>query len=345
MHFTLLFGGVSFEHEISIVTAITLKKLLEQEHTLEFIFLDGNREFYLIEADSMKSSYFAKQKYKKNKKLALSQDGFSYKTLFSQQKISEGVLLNLIHGGDGEDGKLASLFDFFGLDYVGPRLEASVVSFNKLYTKTYAKSLGVDVLDYEVITPKIDPTFEYPFIIKPLRLGSSIGIAIAKEPKDLEYAKDSAFEYDIEAIVEPFIQGVREFNLAGCMVEDEFIYSIVEEPTKEEFLDFNKKYLDFSRTEEVQKADISDELESKMREIFAKIYNPIFRGSLIRCDFFYVDGKLYLNEINPIPGSMANYLFDDFNAIIQKLAHNLPKQHQIDVSYNYIDSIQRAKGK
>lgn len=345
MTFTLLFGGVSFEHEISIVTAITVKKLLEKDHNLNFIFLDSKRDFYLVEENSMKSSHFSKGDYKKDKKLSISKDGFSYKGLLKEKIIDPAVIINLVHGGDGEDGKLASLLEFFNIDFIGPRVEASVVSFNKLYTKSFANSLNIPVLDYELLTPKDNPTLKYPMILKPLRLGSSIGIAIAKSSDEISYAKDIAFEYDKEVLVEPFIKGIKEYNLAGCMVGDEFIYSIVEEPKKEEVLDFDKKYLDFSRTGEVQKAKISQELELEMKEIFAKIYNPIFQGSIIRCDFFELDGKAYLNEINPIPGSMANYLFDDFNGIITKLASNLPKYNKIDVNYEYIHSIQSAKGK
>ena len=119
--------------------------------------------------------------------------------------------------------------------------------------------------------------------------------------------------------------------------------SIVEEPQKEEFLDFDKKYLDFSRSEQVHEADISDELKQALYDAFEKIYMPVFEGALIRCDFFVVDGKVFLNEINPIPGSMANYLFKDFTETIRTLS--LPRKKEIRVSYNYLHSIRSAKGK
>ena len=110
-------------------------------------------------------------------------------------------------------------------------------------------------------------------------------------------------------------------------------------------MDFDKKYLDFTRTERVHEAELSDELVLKLQENFKKIYNHTFEGSLIRCDFFVVDGEVYLNEINPIPGSMANYLFDDWAATIHKLSKSLPKKQIINITYDYVNKIQAAKGK
>jgi D-alanine-D-alanine ligase len=82
-----------------------------------------------------------------------------------------------------------------------------------------------------------------------------------------------------------------------------------------------------------------------LEESFKKIYEPLFEGSIIRCDFFIHEGRVVLNEINPIPGSMANYLFDDFENMLERLAAHLPVQKRIKVDYRYIHSIQNAKGK
>ena len=159
----------------------------------------------------------------------------------------------------------------------------------------------------------------------------------------MDYALDTAFEYDNQLLIEPFIEGVLEYNQAGCKTS-EFELSIVEEPNKEEFLDFEKKYLDFSRSGTVEDAAISSELKSDIQEAFKKVYANIFEGSIIRCDFFVVDGEVLLNEINPIPGSMGNYLFEDFEGMVGRLSANLPKESAIKIDYSYIHSIQSAKG-
>jgi len=180
--------------------------------------------------------------------------------------------------------------------------------------------------------------------IKPVRLGSSIGVSVVKSEAELDYALDVAFEFDSDVVIEPFIEGVREYNQAGCKT-DAWELSIVEEPQKEAFLDFEKKYMDFARDSRVMEADIDDVLKEKIRESFKKIYDPLFLGSLMRCDFFVVDDEVLLNEINPIPGSMANYLFEDFEGVIGRLAKHLPKEKAITIDYHYIHSIQSAKGK
>ncbi len=103
--------------------------------------------------------------------------------------------------------------------------------------------------------------------------------------------------------------------------------------------------MDFSRDSKVNRADISKELEEKIQESFKKIYSNLFEGAIIRCDFFVRDDEVILNEINPIPGSMANYLFEDFERTLKRVASNLPKEEKIKIDYSYINSIQSAKGK
>ncbi|PAF52546.1 D-alanine--D-alanine ligase [Helicobacter sp. 13S00477-4] len=352
MKFGILFGGVSWEHEISIVSAISLKKVLKEKIEY-FIFLDLARNFYLIPTENMKSNFFSSGDYEKCPQISLKSGGFYKPSFFGQKDISIRTLINLIHGADGEDGKIASILEFYKIPFIGPRIEASVLSFNKHFTKLYAKERGVKTLPFEVVqkySPRvIDDNF--PFIVKPSRLGSSIGVNVIDNASEIDYALDSAFEFDDEVILEPFIKGVKEYNLAGCKIsygdntDNEYIFSIIEEPRKKDLLDFENKYLDFARTEQVIKADISKTIEEKIKEAFKKLYIHKFEGALIRCDFFVIENEVYLNEINPIPGSMANYLFEDFQNTLEQLGSNLPKKDPIRVSYKYIEKIQGIKGK
>lgn len=341
---TIVFGSQSFEHEISIVSAIAMKKVLNNK--IGYVFIDKDREFYEIPSDIIKSNLFSSGEYKKYPKLTIEKKCFVKKTLFGTKKIDPGTVLNLVHGGDGEDGVLAGLFNFFEIPFIGPRVEASVVSCNKYFTKMYARTCGVKTIDYTYFKKEDTVAIEsYPVIIKPVRLGSSIGISIVKDQSELEYALDIAFEFDDEIIIEPFCEGIKEYNLAGTKLNGEFIFSIVEEPHKEEYLDFDKKYLDFNRTSQVQSAGIDSSLEEKLKESFQKIYNTYFEGAIIRCDFFVLNDEVYINEINPIPGSMANYLFEDFNTVCNGLTKSLPKTRVIPINYEYVNKIQNAKGK
>ncbi len=345
MKLAILFGGASFEHEISIVSAVTMKEKLTR-FDLSFIFCDQDHRFYLIDPEKMIAKTFASGDYLKMPQLQLELGGFSRKKFLGSERYAMPVL-NLIHGGDGEDGTIASLLDFYKIAYIGPRAAASQLSYDKRYTKWLAESLGVKTVDYEVLCAKEVRQIEtsFPCIVKPARLGSSIGVSIVREESQLDYALDVAFEFDECVIVEPFIEGVKEYNLAGCMIDGEICFSIVEEPQKNEFLDFDKKYLDFSRTGSVSEAELDEADVAKLKDAFTKIYTNLFEGALIRCDFFMVNGEVLLNEINPIPGSMGNYLFDDFEQIIGDLLHNLPVKPVPSIDYKYIHSINAAKGK
>jgi len=232
---TILFGGASFEHEISIVSAITLKAKLSG-FDLSFVFCDQDHTFYLIDSSSMKATTFSKGKHKKMPKLTLGTGAFMHKKLLSSVEYG-GTILNLIHGGDGEDGSIAALLDFFSIKYIGPRIDASVFSYDKRYTKYLCNAKDIKSVKYEELSSSEHNNIHIPFpvIIKPSRLGSSIGVSIVREEGELDYALDTAFEYDNNVIVEPFLEGVKEYNLAGFSANGEIRFSIVEEPHKEEF--------------------------------------------------------------------------------------------------------------
>jgi D-alanine-D-alanine ligase len=255
-------------------------------------------------------------------------------------------VLNLVHGAQGEDGTLAALFDFYGVPYVGPRKAASVISYDKRLTKLLAEDLGVRTIEWQVLTIDGDRTidFDFPVIVKPLRLGSSIGVGVVRDAEALEYALDTAFEFDDEVLVEPFIEGIQEYNVAGCRTREGWVIGRIEAPQKRVFLDFEQKYLDFARTGEVAEAEIAESLKTALKERFERVYGTLFNGALIRCDFFVAGGEIFLNEINPIPGSMANYLFDDFEGTLERLAASLPEARTIRPDYAYIDRVQSAKG-
>ena len=346
MKIAIVFGGISFEHEISIVSSIAMKDVLNDE--LTYLFLDASRDMYHIPTDIIKSKLFSSGEYKKFDKVYFQKGGFYKKGgLFSKEKtIDFDVVLNLSHGGDGEDGILSSVLDFYNIPFIAPRTEACVVSSNKFLTKGYAASVGVNTLDYKYFTKGEKVIVDsFPVILKPVKLGSSIGVSIVKTQEELEYALDVAYEFDNAIIIEPFISGVKEYNLAGTKVNGEFKFSIIEEPQKTEFLYFDKKYLDFSRTSKALEVYLGEKLNNEIKESFRRLYNTLFEGSIIRCDFFVVNDTVYLNEINSIPGSMANYLFEDFATLFNNVAKSLPVKKHIPITYEYVNKIQASKGK
>ena len=181
MHLTILFGAQSYEHEISIVSAIALKKVLPG-CTVDYIFVDRFREFYKIDPKKITSKLFSSGDYVDMPKLTLKQGGFFQKSLLGEKHVPTGTVLNLVHGGDGEDGKLAGMLEFFGIPFIGPRMEACVLSFSKKLTKYLAAAQEIPALSFQIVTQESRKSFapEYPVIVKPLRLGSSIGVTDRK---------------------------------------------------------------------------------------------------------------------------------------------------------------------
>ena len=255
-------------HEISIVSAIVLKKVIKEP--LKFIFVDKEGQFFLIPSGDMKSDFFSDGGYKKAPHLKLCRKGFVHHKWIGQEVIALDGVISLIHGRQGEDGTISSLLEFYHIPFIAPRKEACVVSYNKIMTKWYAKSVDMPTLPFEVVRGDEKPqlhNLNFPLIIKPSKGGSSLGINVAHNEEELSYYIDEAREYDDEILLEPFIDGVKEYNIAGFW-GDEFHFSIIEEPQKEKILDFDKKYLDFGREEIVPKADISPQLEQKIQRGF-----------------------------------------------------------------------------
>ena len=149
-----------------------------------FIFCDENRQFYLINEDQMNAKTFSSKGYKNQKQIFINNNGFFEKTFFKEKKINVDIFINLIHGKDGEDGKIAALLDFFNIKYIGPRIEASVLSYNKEFTKFYAQKVGVKTLPYTMLRSYDENNImpELPCILKPARLGSSIGCLLYTSP-------------------------------------------------------------------------------------------------------------------------------------------------------------------
>jgi D-alanine-D-alanine ligase len=114
-----------------------------KKSTLTYIFVSSDRKFYLIDTQKINSKLFSSGEYKKSKELTLKNGGFQIDGMFGSKTVDFDVALNLIHGRDGEDGKIASLMEFYQVPFISPRMEASALSYNKLYTKFLAESLGV----------------------------------------------------------------------------------------------------------------------------------------------------------------------------------------------------------
>ena len=172
----------------------------------------------------------------------------------------------------------------------------------------------------------------FPIIIKPARLGSSIGISIAKTVDELEKGLMQAFIYDSKVIVEKALAGFREINCAAYKRAGEVVVSECEEPIlNSQMLTFNDKY-----KLPVQKdfpAKIDEEIREKIRKTTKAIYQKLNFSGVIRIDYLLVDKEVYVNEINSVPGSLAYYLFckttEDFSKFLTQIIEQSVDENRV----------------
>jgi D-alanine-D-alanine ligase len=256
-----------------------------------------------------------------------------------QSAIPVDVFVPVLHGTFGEDGCVQGLLDLGGCAYVGCGVLASAVGMNKRATKIVAAQAGVpvvpwlscdrNVLDHDrtwirKLPASVARHFGWPVIVKPGNLGSSAAVSVAATPDELIAGALRVFEYDVEALIEPFIKNRLELNVAVAGL-DEPVASVTELPiTQQEApLSFTEKYKrqgrkSIGRSEGMAGAlrvldpqDVPAELRARARQHATTVFTALGCEGIARADFL-IDadkGDLYFNEINTLPGSFAYYLW------------------------------------
>ena len=243
------------------------------------------------------------------------------------------IAFPIVHGTNTEDGVLSGYIEMLGLPYVGCDVASSALGMDKFAMKAIFKEYGIPVLDSKIYTTtdyeelntlieKIEGKFAYPVIVKPVNLGSSIGISVAADRAALEKSLDTAFSFAEVVLVERAITNLREINCSVLGDRFEAEASECEEPVSEdEILSFEDKYISGAKSggskgmASVKRkipAPISDEMREEIRALAVKAFKALGCSGVSRIDFMIdVDeNKVYLNEINTIPGSLSFYLWE-----------------------------------
>lgn len=311
----VFFGGVSVEHEISVITGVLTTNSLDGEKFRAVpVYVDGKGEWftgeYLKDPDNFKS--FDYKKVNKVTLVAGERSLYAVKGKRLKKLFSISAAINCMHGERGEDGSLAGLLNMCGVPLVSPPLCPSAFSMDKTFTKTVLKGMGVRTLPFiEVFSPREavekKRAFGYPVIVKPACGGSSIGVRRAETPKETAEAAAYALRFGGRAVIEPCLENFIEINCAAYLGKNGIIVSECERPVgKTEILSFKDKYE--SGTREFP-AKIDAAVSERIKNITKKVYALAGFTGIIRIDYFVSEGKVYLNEINSVPGSLAYYLF------------------------------------
>ena len=328
----VIFGGVSAEHDVSIITAYipiiqSLRALGIFDVLPIYITKDGA---WYSDQGMLDLAYFSRPDLtsllQKQKRVELSLDKglkILWPGLFPK-KVDVDIVFPAMHGTYGEDGSLMGVLRMANVPFVGCDLSASAVAMDKELTKQVISAEGIPVVPYVWFTKHEWSTHKdqyvqkisqlsFPLFIKPVHLGSSIGITKVKTMSELENALEVAFHYDDKVLVEEGVNNLIEVTLPIMGNEDLQLAGIERPLNKTEFFDFNDKYLSGGKKGEGVNsqyseipADIGEEFAREVKEFGKKTYLSLGCSGTARVDFLIdsVTHKVYVNEVNTLPGSL-----------------------------------------
>lgn len=337
-----IFGGKSVEHEVSVISGIQAFMNFDREkYDVTPVYLTKDNSMYVGEDIGKIESYkdIPGLLMRSRRVIMINDEGRVKLTSFKQKLFSKepdieiDLAFPVVHGTNVEDGGLQGFFKTLGLPFAGCDVTASAVGMDKYIMKVILKEAGVSVLpakiytyaDYEdtdALIERIEENFGYPVIVKPVNLGSSVGISVADNRAALNNSLDDAFLYSPGVLVERAITELREINCAVLGDENEAEASECEEPLHHsEILSYEDKYVSNTKNSGSKgmasvarkiPAEISKELREEIRSMAVKSFKALRCNGVARIDFMIdgSDGTLYFNEINTIPGSLAFYLFE-----------------------------------
>jgi len=308
----VVFGGPSDEHDISILTGLQVARALQD---IEAIYWSKSGEWYSVDP-SLEASDFVEGAPRRSREVtfvATPGQGFVVK----KKPLDLDAVLIACHGGPGEDGTLQGLLDLVGLRYTGPGQAASALGMDKLAFAAAMSAAGLPTLPRTLVQTGEEsaPSFDGPYIVKPRFGGSSIGIEVAEDWATALALKASSRFFDQGAVVEPFLAGSRDLQVAVRTYPD-FQMSAIEAPARsgEGIYSYDQKYLawggDVSGGRELP-ASLDDATAKGIDDLSLRVAEVAGLRGIARIDFLAKDGELFVNEVNTIPGSMAVYLWID----------------------------------
>ena len=326
----ILAGCPSLEHEISIITALQVLENIDTNlYNPLFVYITKDSRFELIDGLSRKQDFFSAKRIplmfgNDEKPFIATSKAFG----LSKTYIEAAILTT--HGGLGEGGQLQGLLDMFKIPYFSTRTEAAVVGLNKSITKAILKDKIplVPFITYYLDKSLPNPNFKQiitllgdKIILKPSRLGSSIGITIINNELEFEKSIMQISQYEKSILIESFLEGIIEYNCAVKKVSDKIIFSEIEEPVKSEvILSFDDKYQKGGKKGENSiennlfnskcPANITAQLVDQIKDYTSKVYNYLGCEGVVRVDYIYHNCQVYFSEINTIPGSLSKKLFE-----------------------------------
>jgi D-alanine-D-alanine ligase len=322
----VVFGGNSSEHDISIITGVQTLNAMPVKgynsipaYVHDGVWYTGSAAYDIKNFVNFNPKSFTKCFLRGN-------DFYIEKGKKFKKTVSIDGALLCTHGGEGENGALQGFLEVQGVPHSSSGVRESAFCMDKYLTKILLKNLSVNVVDGEEITypcerGKLEQVIKklgYPIMIKPCSQGSSIGIKFAKNRKELEEGIQIACCYGNKILLEKGLTDFTELNCACALINGGIIVSQIEKPVSaSDFLTYNEKYMGGAKGMAASlrecPANIPPEIAGEIVATTKKVYLALNLFGAVRIDYMFKDNVLYLNEINTIPGSLAFYLFSNFN--------------------------------
>jgi D-alanine-D-alanine ligase len=353
MTVAVAFGGGSVEHDVSIITAQQAMAVLAERHDVVPVYLAKDGRWWTGEA-LRDVSAFASDPPRGGRPIELR---LGAETPFVEPSASRmrrdtpvrvDAVLIAIHGTSGEDGSLPGALELARIPYVGRGVASSAVAMDKHLAKLVIGGAGIEVLPHQRFERdawEADPDalmakVGEDVVVKPATLGSSVGVQRCASADELRDAFELAFELDRQVIVEPFLAGATELNVAVLgRPGGEYVVSEVEQPIGgEDGLTFDDKYMrggkggkgggdsktsGMASQDRLIPAPIDAGLRDRLRSAAEQAHRALRFAGVARYDFFVIDDRVILNEPNTVPGSFAFYLFEHVGVSFASLLDQL----------------------
>lgn len=309
----IICGGQSVEHEVSVLSAKSIFTFLDRKKfTPKMIGVDKKGKWFFLDEEVLKRIYLEKKIF------ALDDfpEVFANPIIFEEIAQQVDILFPIIHGTYGEDGCFQGLFKTLGIPLVGPSLSDAYLCFDKEVGKRLLEADGLLVPKFLIYLSEKSVSFEevskklgLPVFVKPSNSGSSVGISKAFTKKDFDIAVAEAFKFDTKIIVEEYIKG-QELECSVMGYKDPIVSLPGEVIPHHEFYSYEAKYLDENGASFIIPARLDKDITHHLQKTALEAYKCLRCQGLARIDFFLTkDSKLYINELNTLPGFTSISLF------------------------------------
>ena len=375
----VIYGGESVEHEVSVISAMqAMNKLDQEKYEIIPIYITKDREWYtgeMLKDIEVYQDLSLIKKYGKNVVLYCNNGSFVLqKKTFPKSVVAEvDIILPIVHGTNVEDGGLQGYLQTIGVPLcclVILDLLKDIWKNAKLPMTDYVWFYDVDYKqDSDAVIEKVEK-LAYPVIVKPATTGSSVGIAVCSKREELVEAIDDAIQYDKKILVEEVVENLKEVNIAVMgNYEHQKVSEIEEVLSGNKFLTYADKYIGdgkgklkgakvpmkgtskgMASANRKLPAELPDKVRKEVEEVAVEAFKTLGSSGNSRIDFLVDEkkNKVYINEINSIPGSLAFYLWEakgiDFSTVLDEMINIGVKDYKKRVSKTHSFETNILKG-